>query len=767
MSNVLAFKPAPVVRELSGVSEVQSYLARVGHETGGTIRFRGLNKAVLKLDAVREGYFLESHTFEFARDKTGEVTVYDAFGNKTDELAPTESEAAAIKEALSSFPWPESRTLPSNERAWPKEWHDATEYQRWVFRNEDGEAVMLQIRGTDERGQRFFLPVSFWSDETYRFLEPDGDRPIFNLHLVAERKATTIFVHEGAKAAAAAQAIAGDPTSKHPWAAAFGHAVHIAYLGGANAGRKTDFSRLKKQGVQRVYVLADNDRVGIEASLDVAKQFDCVVYRVLVGQDFPPSWDIADPMPAKFFNKAGAWHGPTFESCVFPATRATFDFLGSDGKNHIGFNRPFGGEWFYALEEKTYVHSRFPHIQYDEDRFNAKMASLSGAKNTAEFFRAKAGTSVIDATTYRPDAGHGVITKNNRQSFNVYRPYSFAAIHGDASPFYEFLEYLVPDDDERKELIRWLFTMLASPETRMHYSCLIWGETQGTGKSTLADILYRIVGPINSEVVSPRSLSGDFNPQWENKRLVLFHEMYEGGTNFKTTNGLKTVLTDRTIFINKKYKDQRAVENWVHIFAASNASHALDLDDRDRRWLVVSTTEQQWPKEKFDQLHDWLFDDIGCNVILAEARKFNDYVKKGDRAPHTNSKAETVYQSKSAIELAIEDFRDWAENYVWPDGEKGCIAIETTDIQDYLERGKAQKFNKWQTNVRSFKTQKWEVLNQKNKEFGGYRPSIRGKQRKVLISPAMIKLLRKAKDDEERHRVLSQRFITQSDIGSI
>src|SRR5262249_27075832 len=77
---------------------------------------------------------------------------------------------------------------------------------------------------------------------------------------------------------------------------------------------------------------------------------------------------------------------------------------------------------------------------------------------------------------------------------NVYQPSPIRPHAGDTTPWLEFMDYLIPNPEDRKETLRWCATLIACPHIRMHYGLLLVSETRGIGKATLAEILACVVG---------------------------------------------------------------------------------------------------------------------------------------------------------------------------------------------------------------------------------------------------------------------------------
>ena len=80
------------------------------------------------------------------------------------------------------------------------------------------------------------------------------------------------------------------------------------------------------------------------------------------------------------------------------------------------------------------------------------------------------------------------------------------------------------------------------------------------------------------------------------------------------------------------------------------------MEEDDRRWFYPEVTEEKWPREKFEQFHNWLKSG-GLQIVRYWAENFGNYVQKGQAAPMTERKKELIVASRTegqqeAAELA-------------------------------------------------------------------------------------------------------------------
>jgi len=154
----------------------------------------------------------------------------------------------------------------------------------WCYRNEAGLPVYIVVRYDKPGG----------SDKTYRPYhwdggwiagDPKGKLPVYHLDQLAARPEAPVLVCEGEKAADAAQRLLP------------GY-VCITSPHGANSASKADWSEMAGR---EVVDCPDHDEAGRSYAQDVAKlaygagaaKFSIVE----IPAQFPPKWDLADPLP--------------------------------------------------------------------------------------------------------------------------------------------------------------------------------------------------------------------------------------------------------------------------------------------------------------------------------------------------------------------------------------------------------------------------------------------------------------------------------------
>jgi len=590
---------------------------------------------------------------------------------------PSETELVQIQGELVAADWPvwsavynqfDKEQLPTRFAKLPDEcffvFHSPrrdvdglSELANQKVRNGFGHSIiMIQVRIETQNGSKAYKPFTYWEGLGWLETEPDRLLPVYGMERLLTTGKRVAFLHEGAKAARHAQSIADayekktdDRTAyertlaEHPWAHELAGGVHLGWIGGACRVGGTDWLELKKAclsgGIERVIVVADNDKIGREALPEISRHLGMPADHLIFPSSFPVSFDMADDFPAE---------APTMQECLRPGTWMTRLVQNKKGKPTVVLTEAGSGEWTFIPDVPLYVNYRFPWIAYDKERLNAVLRPLCDTPNIAGLIEKDAYASGRPMRlTYDPGKPPGVVADGEGAALNIHRPPNIVSMKGGGAALWlEFLDYLFPEPADRQEVAKWCATLIGRPDVKMTYSLLLISETQGVGKSTLGNILAELVGRSNASFPSQSEIGADFNEWQAAKRLAVINEVY-AGHSWAGYNALKSAVTDETLSINRKYQRVFTVRNWLHILANSNSVRALKLDLGDRRWFVPKVTEKKWPRAKFEALLGWLKNDGGLREILHWAKSYEDYVLQGAEAPASKKKHEVIEASRS------------------------------------------------------------------------------------------------------------------------
>lgn len=611
---------------------LKAYVDRIGAEE--------LNFRRFMIRQYRGAYYTERVLIRVAED--GEVHCSDK------RYAPTKEEATMIKGAVMGANFPRAVKVSLRKAREVERLGTAGSLWYYLVDRADGQVLMVQERATVDN-QKVFVPWTHFSDGEWRRMEPDGALPFWKPE--KRRGKARIMVHEGAKAARAADEVAQDKASSHPWAEEMRSYEHWGLIGGALAPHRADYEELRREAPVEVVYVCDNDFPGKTVLQEFSRHYGGSMKGIMLDERWPQAWDMADEMPPGMFSE-GKFRGPRLGSLMKPATWATEQVQsGEKGRPAVILTRTFREEWVHSVVPEAYIHVGHPSRVYNASEFNNAIRPFSHVDDTARLVKGDEATKSV-LLKYDPGATPGIyVDESGERYVNTHVPTPIDPEDGDASPWTDFMELLVPDRGDRLELMRWCATLVARPRVRMNYGVLLISETQGVGKGTLGEkILAPLVGMPNVSFPGESDIvDSNYNYWLSHKRLAVVHEIYAGHSS-KAYNKLKSVITDRYVTVSRKYMANYEVENWVHIVACSNSRRAIQLSMDDRRWFVPTVTEDKERPGYWTRLNRWLVEGGGLGIIRRWAEEFleeNEEVSPGASAPWSAGKREVVEEGYS------------------------------------------------------------------------------------------------------------------------
>ena len=254
-----------------------------------------------------------------------------------------------------------------------------------------------------------------------------------------------------------------------------------------------------------------------------------------------------------------------------------------------------------------------------------------GAKYTdraAKYAMASYALQVVDTITYRPDGAPIIDDK-----FNMWTDPGIKPLPGKPTIFLDHINYLIPNERERKLLLQWLAWIVQHPEEKVMYAILIIGRG-GTGKSWLGKVMERLFGADNVVLISEENVvTGIFNGFSQNKRLVFLHETPPKQMEV-LLDKVKGLITETHLHIRLMRQDYFKAENLANLLAVSNEDVAIKLTNR--RWAVIRAADDPYaPDGSADHkaYYSRLFQVVPKDgTITDEVRRVLSYLRNYDLA---------------------------------------------------------------------------------------------------------------------------------------
>lgn len=295
--------------------------------------------------------------------------------------------------------------------------------------------------------------------------------------------------------------------------------------------------------------------------------------------------------------------------------------------------------------------------QFDSE-FNRYICPKRGSASDLLFREKKGSIASFYRAGFKPgqpqvlDAG---------QTFNLYREPDIAPAEGDISWWTEHLEYLFPDEAYRNHLLNWMGWLVQNLAKKPKHALIIQGEVNGTGKSFIGKMLTRILHQANVSIVPQNGLAGRFNGWALQCKLILVEEL-RAADRAAVKEALHDIITEDWIKVEKKGIDGIDVETCFGVMAFTNDDAALQLDNTDRRYLVVRTDATPRDPGYYVRLFGKLEDPEAVAAVMYS-------LVNRDLAGYSGQQAAPMTEAKSGMKRAsmsdLEHFLD--ENRAeWP-----------------------------------------------------------------------------------------------------
>jgi hypothetical protein len=596
-----------------------------------------------------------------------------------DEDAPTDEERAAIAEAFKDQkPFPTQVRPTASQAAQQREKRGVSDEHWFIFpeaRVRD-RIIMCQERIEDDKGKRY-LPWSYWlapGKTFWKMMEPIVERggrlPLWKPP--ENRNKVRLMIHEGAKAARFCDELVNNTSAEwielrktHPWFEYLRNYEHWGWIGGAPNPLRTDWAEVRdfvNMKTEAVVLVCDNDADGMRAAQTIKQELKGYDFSIIRFDDrFGQGFDLADQLPERWFKDASGrrtYTGPPLEMFVTPAIWATRELprekneKGEEKKGPPSYvlRDAFTKDWYWAHEPGVFIHRRMRRVLRKEDVFNVLVRPFSDVEDTARLMHKRVDV-VAAGVCYRPGEDAFTITDDQGGGLliNTWMPTTIQAKKGDATPWFGFVGHLFPDEEDRREALRYCATLVGRPDIRMLYGMLLVGD-QRVGKGTWQRILLELVGRHNCSQPSESDLfDSPYNYFLIRKRLVIIHEIYQGHS-WRAYDKLKDRMTESPFQAHEKFLAPYWIENWTNWVAASNDPLALRIPNDDRRWLIPQVTDKQKDEAYWKTFHTWL-DGDGLGIIhqwaIDHVKKPGVVIEHAAIAPKSKTKDEMIKASMS------------------------------------------------------------------------------------------------------------------------
>lgn len=232
---------------------------------------------------------------------------------------------------------------------------------------------------------------------------------------------------------------------------------------------------------------------------------------------------------------------------------------------------------------------------------------------------------------------------------------------GDATDFVSHVSSLVDYNEELTEhLLDWIAFTVQKPREKTAWAILMM-HGQGTGKTSLGDLIGKLVGESNYSTPDSNAVNSQFNNWLIDTRFILMDEIKSANNKWDLLDRLKPLITDTTVSVNIKGGAQKFQRNYCQIWMNTNHAFPMAVSEGDRRLFIYKSKTIYMSREQIQEhiapwykggdYFKWAHSSEGLSSILGyllrrDLSEFNPHAN----APMTDSRAELVADSSSDID---------------------------------------------------------------------------------------------------------------------
>jgi hypothetical protein len=251
---------------------------------------------------------------------------------------------------------------------------------------------------------------------------------------------------------------------------------------------------------------------------------------------------------------------------------------------------------------------------------------------------------------------------------------------GDVSLWLAHLEWLLPNESERKTLLEWMAYVVQHPGKKIRWAPVIIGA-QGIGKDAAMKPLIHAIGAHNVSEINPAQLIDRWTAFYESQLVVVQEvnrldklDMYERIKAAITGTGNDTLMVER------KYQPAYPVPNTAAFVFLTNHTDAFAIAPDDRRFFVVQCdpVERKEPAY-YEQLHNW-YRSGGLLAVARHLAQLDLSTFRADTAP------EWTEAKQAMLEETLPAFAQWLVDQVRSEGGRfhGRTVIAGNEVRDLI-----------------------------------------------------------------------------------
>lgn len=199
--------------------------------------------------------------------------------------------------------------------------------------------------------------------------------------------------------------------------------------------------------------------------------------------------------------------------------------------------------------------------------------------------------------------------------------------------FNEHLSILVNHNDDDKDylmtFVAHIFQRPGEKVPRAH----VFRSKPGCGKGTLSELLESLLGMYYQYTQGLDGITQQFNASLVAQKLVIIVDEVEIMEHVKVEQKLKSLISEKTAKVEKKYMDAFNIRNMFRIFIFSNEMNPIKITSDDRRYGVFDCSDDRINDADFwDELHA-LYGDVDVQRYIFDQLMEVDVTKYNFNTP--------------------------------------------------------------------------------------------------------------------------------------
>ena len=149
------------------------------------------------------------------------------------------------------------------------------------------------------------------------------------------------------------------------------------------------------------------------------------------------------------------------------------------------------------------------------------------------------------------------------------------------------LKFAIPEASQRNMLLDWIAWNLQNEGDKPNWAIMLYSETKGTGKSTIAKILTSLFGLHNTAATNGiRALTQRFAADVLDRKLVVAEEVHISSHSAEG-NALKDLITNAIVSVERKYQPIVSIPQ-TSCFVFMTNHKPLWLEGGERRYYIIN-----------------------------------------------------------------------------------------------------------------------------------------------------------------------------------